>query len=88
MNKENVKTAILEYCKNNKENIVLVKTAKQEYKTIFDKNGKTKTDILQVEIFNYLFNVVRFVKNLQNITINNIDIGDFKLKELHHETYV
>lgn len=88
MNKENVKTAILEYCKNNQENIVLVKTAKQEYKTIFDKNGKTKTDILQVEIFNYLFNVVRFTKELKNITINGIDIENFKLKELHHETYV
>ena len=85
MNKENVKTSILEYCKNNDENIVLIKTTDNEYKTIFDKNGKTKTTNFQVNIFDYLFNVVRFTNGLKDITINKIDIGKFKLKELPHE---
>lgn len=83
--KNNVKTSILEYCKNNDENIVTVTTENNVFTTTFDKHGKTKTTTFQVDIFNYIFNVVRFAPRLKGITINGIDIGEFKLKELEHE---
>jgi hypothetical protein len=85
--RENVKTAILQYCQNNEENIVLVVTDKKTFRTIFDKTGKTKTLERQVDIFTYIFNVVRFMAGLKDISINGINVGEFKLKELRHENY-
>ena len=78
---------MFQYCQNNEENIVLVVTDKKTFRTVFDKNGKTKTREGQVDIFSYVFNVVRFMPGLNDILINGISAGEFKLKELHHEKY-